>query len=298
MAYEPAERDLSDLPFDHPDDVDDSQPQTVLDCGRPDRHAVRAGGVHVELLGDHAPGGLCTQHRFAADAHHSYGHINSLQMVDGLVIASLRGCSKVLAIDPDHTENHKVVWRVGRSNLTAEQWKARGVGPAPMAVVGDPAGEFCGQHAAQILPSGNLLLFDNGVHCLVNPWTGEFRRARGRRGTTAARWSTPSITTTARRSSCAITRCAAPASTWGTAHGQVEPLDQRGLAGQLGPRPGLSCARRPGEVPVEAVTQVDPDTGEEKFSLRDPDRPLTILRSRHSCCIRWRCSRCRSRWRR
>ena len=25
-----------------------------------------------------------------------------------------------------------------------------------------------------VLPNGNLLLFDNGVHCVVNPWTGEF----------------------------------------------------------------------------------------------------------------------------
>ena len=120
--------------------------------GCPDRHAGRAGAVHLELLGDHAARGLRPAPLRQAAATR-YAHINSLQMVsDGLIIASFRGCSKVLAIDPNHTEDHKVAWRVGRSNLTAAQWEARGVGPAPMADRGRPAGEFCGQHAAQVLP--------------------------------------------------------------------------------------------------------------------------------------------------
>ena len=120
------------------------------------------------LVGQHALED-CAQHRFPDD----YAHLNSLQMVDGLIVGSFRGCSRVLAIDPDHPAEHKVAWRVGRTNLSAEQWAARNVGPAPMVVVGDPAGEFCGQHAVQVLPNGNLLMFDNGVACLINPWTGE-----------------------------------------------------------------------------------------------------------------------------
>ena len=174
LAYEPAERDLRDLPFSH-DDVEATQPQTILDSAiqiiTPEGRAVFTwnswGNIPLED---------CTQHRFVRfrGGPGGYAHINSLQMVDGLIIASFRGCSQVLAIDPNHTESHKVAWRVGRTNLTAAEWEARDIGPAPLAVVGDPAGEFCAQHAAQILPNGNLLLFDNGVHCMVNPWTGEF----------------------------------------------------------------------------------------------------------------------------
>ena len=172
LAYEPAERDLSELPFDHPD-IEEVQPQAVRDAAI---QIVTPAGQAVFTWNSWGimPLEDCTQHRFAGEENHSYAHINSLQMIDGLIIASLRGCSKVLAIDPDHAEDHKVAWRVGRSNLTAEQWEARGVGPASMSVVGDPASEFCAQHAAQVLPNGNLLLFDNGVHCVVNPWTGEF----------------------------------------------------------------------------------------------------------------------------
>ena len=39
--------------------------------------------------------------------------------------------------------------------------------------MGDPQGQFCGQHAASITPQGRLLLFDNGANCSRNPWTGE-----------------------------------------------------------------------------------------------------------------------------
>ena len=167
MAYEPAERDFGGLSFDHPD-LEAVQPQATRDSAvqivTPEGEAVFTWSSWGNM-----PLEDCAQHRFPDD----YAHINSLQMVDGLIIGSFRGCSRVLAIDPDHPEEHRVAWRAGRTNLTAEQWVARNVGPAPMVVVGDPAGEFCGQHAVQVLPNGNLLMFDNGVACLINPWTGE-----------------------------------------------------------------------------------------------------------------------------
>ena len=35
-----------------------------------------------------------------------------------------------------------------------------------LPLVGDPAGEFCGQHHVTATPNGSLLMFDNGTHCL------------------------------------------------------------------------------------------------------------------------------------
>ena len=267
MAYEPADRDLSGLTFTHPD-VEAIQPQTVLDSAiqiiTPDGQAVFTwNSWGIMPLED------CTQHRFVKFRGDpgGYAHINSLQMVDGLIIASFRGCSKVLAIDPDHADGHKVAWRVGRSNLTAAEWEARDVGPAPLAVVGDPAGEFCAQHAAQILPSGNLLLFDNGVHCVVNPWTGEFVGRTDEnyysRGVEYALDHANGEAVFVRDHSLHDAQ-----QYLGNAHGQIEPLANGDWLISWGRARGSAPAE---EIPDEAVTQVDPDTGEEKFSFRVPN---------------------------
>ena len=266
LAYEPAQRDLSDLPFRHPD-VNDTQPQKVLDSAvqivTPDGRALFTwNSWGIMPLED------CAQHRFPS----GYAHINSLQMVDRLIIASFRGCSQVLAIDPSHTESHKVVWRVGRTNLSAEEWEARDIGPSPLAVVGDPAGEFCAQHAAQILPNGNLILFDNGVHCVVNPWTGEFVGRTDEnyysRGVEYALDHANGEAVFVRDHSLRGAR-----QYLGNSQGHVDPLANGDWLISWG-RARRSVAPDAPEVPIEAVTQVDPDTGEEKFSLRDPDNPV------------------------
>ncbi len=266
LAYEPGERDLSDLPFTHPD-VNDSQPQTVLDS------AVQIVTPEGRALFTWTSWGImpledCTQHRFPS----GYAHINSLQMVDGLIIASFRGCSQVLAIDPDHTEDHKVAWRVGRTNLTAVEWEARDIGPAPLAVVGDPAGEFCAQHAAQVLPNGNLLLFDNGVHCVVNPWTNEFVGRTDEnyysRGVEYALDHANGEAVFVRGHSLRGAR-----QYLGNSQGHVDLLANGDWLISWG-RARRSVAPDDPEVPIEAVTQVDPDTGEEKFALSDPDNPV------------------------
>ena len=266
LAYEPEERDLSDLPFSHPD-VNDTQPQNVLDS------AVQIVTSEGRALFTWNSWGImpledCAQHRFPS----GYAHINSLQMVDGLIIASFRGCSTVLAIDPDHAESHRVAWRVGRTNLTAEEWEARNVGPAPLAVVGDPASEFCAQHAAQVLPNGNLLLFDNGVHCVVNPWTGEFVGRTNEnyysRGVEYALDHANGEAVFVRDHSLRGAQ-----QYLGNSQGHVDPLANGDWLISWG-RARRSVAPDAPEVPIEAVTQVDPDTGEEKFSLRDPDNPV------------------------
>ena len=109
-----------------------------------------------------------------------YVHGNSLWMADGVIVASLRRCGKVLAID---AATGDVVWRLGRSYRAPEEWgrdelsgQGRGTGPAPMTIRNDPYGEFCGQHSAQLLDNGHLLLYDNGVLCVVDLATGLTQR--------------------------------------------------------------------------------------------------------------------------
>ena len=110
----------------------------------------------------------CRQHRFPDD----YAHINSVQVVDEAdIIASFRGCSQVWRIDRE-TETGE--WLLGRSNRSDAEWEADDI--QRLKIVGDPHGEFCGQHSARLIPNGHLLLFDNGNHCLEDPETGDTQR--------------------------------------------------------------------------------------------------------------------------
>ena len=87
-----------------------------------------------------------------------YAHLNSLQLVaDGDIIASLNGCAQVVRIDRS-------------SGTWALQWKLGGTAPPRnsnteyLEIVGDPLGEFCGQHHAT-LTDDHVVLFDNGYYC-------------------------------------------------------------------------------------------------------------------------------------
>ena len=257
MAYEPATRDLSDLPFPGPggqpygtsEEMADSVFQIVSPAGQALFTWNSWGNVLIED---------CKTHRFPDD----YGHVNGIQMVDGLIVASLRGCGKVLAVNPDLTTTDKVVWRVGQSNLAAEEWAARDIGPAPLPIVNDPEGEFCGQHAAQVLPNGNLLLYDNGHPCVINPWTNEsVGRESGvfSRAVEYAMDLTNGEVVFQRDHSLHGAR-----NLIGPAGGHVAVLDNGDWLISWGRGPGLD----------EVVTQVDPRTGTEKFSLRSYDVAL------------------------
>jgi len=175
MTYEPAVRDFSHLSFPDPD-------------GKAWGRAVETRDSAIQWLG---PDGAvrwtwnswgrlpledCAQHRFPDD----YAHINSLQWTQWGVLASLRGCSTIIMLDPGAPTGEEIVWRLGASNLSPADWARRGLGPPPLPIVGDPEGEFCCQHAAQLLPPPppglalpRLLLFDNGVACVTDPHTGE-----------------------------------------------------------------------------------------------------------------------------
>ena len=187
MSYEPATRDFSDIDLPYLDGADvssvdlrDSAFQIVTPGG---------GAVFTWNSWDHMAIEDCVVHRFplalSTDPdmrlpRADYAHINGMHVVDGVLVASMRGCSKVLGIDvePGVTQGD-VLWRMGRSNLSDAEWAARDIGPRPLDFINDPAGEFCGQHTARFLPNGNVFLFDNGVVCTIDPWTFEQLGARG-----------------------------------------------------------------------------------------------------------------------
>ena len=260
MSYEPATRDLSHLTFDDSDDNPYGPTEQVRDSAI---QIVTPGGgspVFDWNSWDHMALEDCAQHRFPDD----YAHLNSMQLVEDRIIGSFRGCSKVLAIDAGTGE---VVWRIGRSNLSAAQWAERDIGPAPLTVVRDPEGEFCGQHAAQILPTGNLILFDNGAHCTTNPWEG------GVLGRTSFVYSRAvEYALDLDNGEAVFLRDHSPRgerNRIGQASGHVDVLGNgdwliswgKPVSGASNQGPGS------GDSPYETVTQVDPDTGEEKFAL-------------------------------
>ncbi len=181
MAFEQTRRDFRDIDLPYPDGANVSSvnlTDSAFQIVTPANQAVFTwnswGKIAIED---------CVQHRFpitlatdpdARAPHPSYAHMNGTHLVDGVLAASLRGCGKVLGIDlrPGATRGN-VLWRMGRTNLSAAEWAARAIGPRPLDFIGDPEGEFCGQHTARFLPNGNVFLFDNGVHCAIDPRTFE-----------------------------------------------------------------------------------------------------------------------------
>ena len=256
LSYDPARRDLSALrdpdgnPYSVIEGVEDSAIQEIT----PDREQVFLWNSwdHMAVAED------CRQHRFPAD----YAHVNSVRIVDGDFIASFRGCSQVLRIDGTSGD---VVWRLGRSNRSDADWIASG-SPAPLKIVGDPYGEFCGQHAARLLPNGNLVLFDNGAHCLVDPATGIPTRESGitRVVEYALNHETGQATFVRHHSLHGSFDHFAPIA------GHVELLDNGNWLISWG-RGG-----RGGNPPDATITEVDPLTGEELLSITFTDEDGVI----------------------
>ena len=217
----------------------------------------------------------CVQHRFpvtlstdpqARPANPDIAHANGAHMVDGVLAASLRGCSKVLGID---TATGDVVWRMGRTNLSDAEWSARDIGPRPLDFINDPEGEFCGQHSARILPKGNVFLFDNGSVCVIDPWTFDELGREGSDFSRAVEYALDLENHEAvfvRDHSLRGTR-----DHLGYANGTVFALDNGDWLVSWG---------RPLDVDVtipdnEMATLVDPATGQEKLGLRFRELPAS-----------------------
>ena len=274
MSYEPAMRDFSDIDLPYLDgadvssvDVEDAAVQIVT----PGEAAVFTwnswGNMAIED---------CVQHRFPVtlstdpnmrSPDGDYAHINGMHVVDGVLVASIRGCSKVLGIDvkPGATRGD-VLWRMGRTNLSDAEWAARDIGPPLLDFINDPEGEFCGQHTARFLPNGNVFLFDNGVVCTIDPWTFEELGREGRDFSRAVEYALDIENHEAvfvRDHSLRGER-----SHIGYASGTVDVLDNgdwlvswgRALAADLFPD-------------NEMATLVDPATGQEKLGLRFRELP-------------------------
>ena len=181
MSYEPATRDFSDIDLPYLDGADVSS-VAVRDAAfqivTPGRLAVFTwkswNHMAVEdCVAGHFPVALSTDPNMR-ELNGDYAHINGAHVVDSVLVASMRGCSKVLGIDVEPGDTRgDVLWRMGRTNLSGSQWAARDIGPPPLDFINDPEGEFCGQHAARFLPNGNVFLFDNGVVCAMDPWAFE-----------------------------------------------------------------------------------------------------------------------------
>lgn len=264
MAYEPAQRDLS--AFTNPNT---SQPYSTTE-GTEDSviQEVTPAGTEAFLWNsyDHLAIKDCLRHFFPRD----YAHINSLQAVDKLIIGSFRGCSQVAAID---TATGDIAWLLGRSNLTPAEWQSRG-GTAPLRIIGDPYGEFCGQHSARMISPTNLVLFDNGAFCQTDPDTGtatrdssQFSRAVEYRIDTADATATfqrhHSLHNTFTRFSHRFGNVAVTGNgNWLISWGDSERIS-------------LASQRRPDV----SVTEVDPTTNAEVWSLtvRQTDDPNAQL---------------------
>ena len=253
MAYEHARRDLSSIrdPDGNPYSTSEETSDSVIQEITPAREQVFLWNSwdHLAVTED------CTQHRFPWD----YSHVNSLEVIDNDIIASFRGCSQVLRIDGTSGD---VVWLLGKSNRDDAEWIASGA-PAPLRIVGDPHGEFCGQHAARIGPDGNLILFDNGVFCLVDPETGASTRASG----VFSRVVEYSLDPQAGRA--VFQRHHSLHGTFdriGRAEGHVELMENGNWLVSWG-RGVLDGGPETTLPPDESITEVNPRTGEELLSI-------------------------------
>ena len=217
----------------------------------------------------------CVQHRFPVTlstdpeerpADPDISHANGAHIVDGVLAASLRGCSKVLGID---TATGDVVWRMGRTNLSDAEWSARDIGPRPLDFINDPEGEFCGQHSARILPNGNVFLFDNGSVCVIDPWTFE---ELGREGSDFSRAVEYALDLENHEAVFVRDHSLRGMRDYlGYANGTVFALDNGDWLVSWG---------RPLDVDVtipdnEVATLVDPATGQEKLGLRFRELPAS-----------------------
>ena len=157
LSYSPARRDLSRFIDEDGNNYDTRE--------RTSDSVIQKINSNNEVLfmwnsKDYIPLEDCTQHRFPVD----YSHINSVEIVDGKILASLRGCSTVVMIDESSGD---VLWRLGKTRMSDDFYNDSNY-VKPLVIQDDPEGEFCGQHSARITKDGTLVLYDNGVHCIGN----------------------------------------------------------------------------------------------------------------------------------
>ena len=266
LSYNPVQRDLSafsnenDIAYSTTEGTEDS---IIQEVGANGQESFRWNSWDHMAIED------CTQHRFPRD----YAHINTIEDADGDYIASLRGCSQVVRIDG---ETGDVIWRLGRSNRSDEDWVAGG-GTPPIPILDDPHGEFCGQHSATLLENGNLIMFDNGGHCVVDPATGESAREGGV-FSRVVEYSLDTDLDSGQLVSATFQRHHSLHSTfnrYARSQGHVEPMPNGHWLISWG-RGTFDDDPNTPLPPDEAITQVNPLTGEEVLSIvvKEPEGDL------------------------
>ena len=258
-AYEPAFRDFSAYTDENGDPYGTSEEteDSIIEEVNPAGSRVFFWNSWKDMyLND------CLQHRFPND----YAHINSVQVVDDAdIIASFRGCSQVWRID---RETEAGEWLLGRSNRSDAEWESQ-KGIRVLKIVGDPHGEFCGQHSARLIPNGHLVLFDNGWHCLEDPETGDTQRTD---------WGFSRVVEYALdidngeavfvRQHCLGNEC----EQFSEAQGHIHRMDSGHWLVSWG-RGAVDNWDRTGPYPEASLTEVDPLTNEEllSFKITHPD---------------------------
>ena len=223
-----------------------------------------SGAVHLELLGQDAASRIVV----TAPLPRRLRARELAAMGGRRHRSSFRGCNK--GAEDRRRHRRAWSWRLGRSEPGAAR-----VGSGTLQRVSGrrrwrssaiPDGEFCGQHAAQLLPNGHLLLYDNGVHCLVDP----VRAAMG--------IASPDVFS--RAVEYALDHVDNGEAVFVRDHSLHNAYDRagqclrshraaggRGLADELGPR---HMGRRPRHTPAAMTTRPPrwiPTPVEEKFSL-------------------------------
>ena len=264
MAFEEAVRDFSHLTFPaingEPFGAETTSVDSAIQVVTLDGEARLTWNSY-----DHIPLEDCTHHWFPPYTPR-WAHVNSTAVHNGEIVASFRGCNTVLGID---AATGAVNWRVGPTNSDEPGWASPTPDPAPLEIVGDPQGQFCGQHAAQVTADGRLLVYDNGSDCSRNPWTGNNPLRPDRTYSRAVEYQLDFDAGEAvyvREHSLGGTQ-----DRIGWIGGHVETLEGGDWLISWG------TERSEGETPlgppwpvndVASVTQVDPDTGAEKLTLR------------------------------
>ena len=149
-------RDRSYVGYDDPDgnsytgevEVEDSVIQEVTPAGT--QVFMWNSWDHVKLDPD------CRRDTFTGD----YAHLNSLQVIDGDIVASLPGCGQVVRIDRS-SGTGALDWKLGGTEPT------RNPDTAYLEIVGDTVGgnEFCYQHQPTLTTDDTVLMYDNGYLC-------------------------------------------------------------------------------------------------------------------------------------
>ena len=91
-----------------------------------------------------------------------YAKLNGIDLVDGDLVLSFRGCSQALKIE---RPSGRVLWQLGGTDPGALDTydSRRPVFDRPFyRVTNDPRGGFCAQHTVLEVAPGRILLFDNG----------------------------------------------------------------------------------------------------------------------------------------